>query len=142
MRASFTLKPDLNLDIYAEPFASSGDYYALGELTAPKSIDRIQYGRDAGTQVSLDADGNQTVTWGTDTFTLPNRDFNTTSFQSNVVLRWEWRPGSTFYAVWQQDRDRTDDIGTAVGVGDVFGSVTEPGTNIFLLKASFWLPVG
>jgi hypothetical protein len=142
LRASFTVRPDLNLDVYAEPFASSGHYYDLGELAEPKSVDRITYGVDAGTQMAVDADGNRTVTWGTDTFTLNNRDFNTTSFQSNVVLRWEWRPGSTLYLVWQQDRDRTDRIGDRVGVGDVFGSVGEPGTNIFLMKASFWLPVG
>ena len=143
LRATFTLKPDLNLDIYAEPFAASGHYYDLGELAAPKSVDRITYGEDAGTQVSVDPDsGDRTVTWGADTFTLGNRDFNTTSFQSNVVLRWEWRPGSTFYAVWQQDRDRSEVLATRVGLGDVFGAVSRPGTNIFLLKASFWLPVG
>ena len=142
LRATLTLKPDLNLDIYAEPFAASGHYYDLGELTAPRSVDRITYGEDAGTEVSVAANGDRTVTWGADTFTLRNRDFNTTSFQSNVVLRWEWRPGSTLYLVWQQDRDKTDPIGESVGVGDVFGSVSEPGTNIFLVKASFWLPVG
>ena len=142
LRATFTLKPDLNLDVYAEPFAASGHYYDLGELTAPKSVERITYGVDAGTEVSVAANGDRTVTWGEDTFTLRGRDFNTTSFQSNVVLRWEWRPGSTLYLVWQQDRDKTDPIGESVGVGDVFGSVSEPGTNIFLVKASFWLPVG
>jgi hypothetical protein len=82
------------------------------------------------------------VTWGSDTFTLWNRDFNTTSFQSNVVLRWEWRPGSTFYLVWQQNRDDSDPVGTRAGLGDMFGSVNVPGTNVFLMKASFWVPVG
>ena len=142
LRANYTITPDLSFELYAEPFASSGRYYDLGELASPKSIERITYGRDAGTQVALDADGNRTVTWGADSFSLSNRDFNTTSFQSNVVLRWEWRPGSTLYLVWQQDRDRTDPIGERVSLGDVFGSVSEPGTNIFLVKASFWLPVG
>ena len=44
------------------------------------------------------------VNVGGSTFTLRNRDFNTLSFRSNVVLRWEWRTGSTLYVVWQQDR--------------------------------------
>ena len=39
----------------------------------------------------------------------PIRDFNVRSFRSNLVLRWEWRPGSTLYLVWQQDRE-TDEI--------------------------------
>ena len=142
LRASFTLKPDVNLDIYAEPFAASGRYYDLGELSAPKSVDRITYGADAGTQVTFEPGGDRVVTYGASTFTLSNRDFNTTSFQSNVVLRWEWRPGSTIYLVWQQNRDEIERIGTPVGLDDLFGSVSVPGSNIFLMKASFWLPVG
>jgi hypothetical protein len=139
-RMGYTLKPDVNLDVYAEPFASSGRYYDYGELLAPSSIERITYGT-RGTSLELAASGDRVVTTGGSTFTLKNRDFNVRSFQSNVVLRWEWRPGSTMYAVWQQNRDARDPIGTRVGLGDVFRSVRAPGTNIFLMKTSFWVPV-
>jgi hypothetical protein len=81
------------------------------------------------------------VTFGDTSFTLSNRDFNQISFNSNVVLRWEWRPGSTLYLVWQQSRIERETVATTVGLGDLFGSVTQPGSNIFLIKASFWLPV-
>ena len=140
LRMGFTLKPDLNLDVYAEPFAASGRYYDYGELFAPSSIDRIIYGR-AGTNLAILPNGDRTITDGASIFTLQNRDFNVRSFQSNVVLRWEWRPGSTMYAVWQQNRDARDPIGTRVSLGDVFRSVRAPGNNIFLIKTSFWVPV-
>ena len=42
-------------------------------------------------------DGSQLVTDGATSFTLSNRDFNVESFRSNLVLRWEWRAGSTLY---------------------------------------------
>ena len=58
-----------------------------------------------------------------------------------MVLRWEWRTGSTLYVVWQQDRAGTELIGSRVGVNDAFRSLTAPGPNIFLIKTSFWLPV-
>lgn len=140
-RLSFSLKPEVNLDIYAEPFTASGHYYDHGELRAPGSLDRITYGEDDGTGVAIDEEGRRTVTFGESTFTLANRDFNTSSFQSNVVLRWEWRPGSTLYLVWQQSRDDRETIGSPVSLGDLFGSISTPGSNIFLVKASFWLPV-
>ena len=73
---------------------------------------------------------------------LRNRDFNTVSFRSNVVLRWEWRAGSTLYVVWQQDRADSRILGTRVGIDDAFRSVTAPGSNIFLVKTSFWIPIG
>jgi hypothetical protein len=141
LRMGFTLKPDLNLDVYAEPFAASGRYYNYGELLAPASRERVTYGRH-GTSLVEQANGDRLVTAAASAFTLRNRDFNVRSFQSNVVLRWEWRPGSTMYAVWQQNRDVNEAFGTRVNLGDVFGSIRSPGTNIFVVKTSFWLPVG
>ena len=140
LRATLTLKPDVTLDIYAEPFAASGRYRDYGELLAPGSRDRLTYGT-AGTTIEPQADGSHVVTADDSTFTLRNLDFNVRSFRSNVVLRWEWTPGSTFLIVWQQDRFSRDEFGTRVGPGDLFGSLGEPGTNIVLVKTSFWLPV-
>ena len=111
-----------------------------GELLEPASRERLKYGTN-GTTLTMNADGSQVVTAGTSTINLRNRDFNTLSFRSNVVLRWEWRTGSTLYVVWQQDRAGTEMIGTPVNVGDAFRSVTAPGPNIFLIKTSFWIPV-
>ena len=139
-RLTLTLKPDVNLDVYAEPFAASGRYYDYGELLAPGSRERLKYGT-SGTVLTVNPDGSQVVTVGGTTFNLRNRDFNTLSFRSNVVLRWEWRTGSTLYVVWQQDRAGTEILGTRVSVGDAFRSLTAPGPNIFLIKTSFWIPV-
>jgi hypothetical protein len=139
-RLGLTLKPDVNLDVYAEPFAASGRYYDYGELLEPASRERLTYGT-RGSILAVDPDGSQVVNIGNATFTLRNRDFNTLSFRSNVVLRWEWRTGSTLYVVWQQDRSGTETLGTRVGVGDAFRSLTAPGANIFLVKTSFWIPV-
>ena len=80
------------------------------------------------------ADGSYKVTDGAATFTLSNRDFNVRSHRSNVVLRWEWRPGSTLFVVWQQNRASSVPQGEHVGVGDLFGSLSAPGDNIFAIK--------
>jgi hypothetical protein len=140
-RMGLTVRPDMNLDVYAEPFAASGRYYDYGELLRPAVRDRITYGATPGTTMAVGSDGSRVVSEGGTTFTLRNRDFNTLSFRSNVVLRWEWRPGSTLYLVWQQDRSGTEAIGSHVGVGDMFDSLSAPGSNFFVVKTSFWLPI-
>ena len=68
-------------------------------------------------------DGARRVTDGATGFTLRNRDFNVQSFRSNLVLRWEWRRGSTLYLVWQQDPE--SELITPIGVsaGDMFSSL-------------------
>jgi hypothetical protein len=76
---------------------------------------------------------------GNSTFTLDSEDFNVRSFRSNLVLRWEWRPGSTLYLVWQQDRSQEDTTRHRAGFRDMFGSLTAPGDNFFALKADFWI---
>ena len=140
-RFAFTLKPDVNLDVYAEPFAASGRYYDYGELLAPASLERIKYGT-AGTTLRIEGDGSQVVTAGASSFALENRDFNIRSFRSTVVLRWEWRPGSTLYAVWQQNRYVSETLGARVGFDDASRSLGAPGSNTLLIKTSFWIPVG
>ena len=139
-RLGLTVKPDMNLDVYAEPFAASGRYYDYGELAAPRSRERLLYGTNGTTMTRL-PDGSRTVGVDGTTLSLRNRDFNTLSFRSNVVLRWEWRPGSTLYAVWQQSRSGTEVRGDYVGAGDMFRSLRATGTNFVIIKTSFWLPV-
>jgi hypothetical protein len=138
LRFNYTFKPDLNLDIYAEPFAASGRYDDFGELAAARSRFLRVYGTD-GTTIAASADGSRTVRDGGDSFVLRNRDFNVRSFRSNVVLRWEWRPGSAFYLVWQQDRSDSRPEGSHASLGDMFGSLRAPGTNFLAVKASFWV---
>ena len=140
VRLNYTFKPDLNLDVYVEPFASSGRYYNLGELEASRSRQLRLYGSD-GTTIERLLNGNHLIGDGADTFTLPNDDFNILSFRSNVVLRWEWRPGSTLFLVWQQDRSSRESRADRIGAGDLFGSLSAPGDNLFVVKASFWIPV-
>jgi hypothetical protein len=138
-RLNYTFKPDMTLDVYAEPFAASGRYYDFGELRAPRSRSLRTYGTE-GTAVSRLPDGDLSVTDGPASFVVPDQSFNVRSFRSTSVLRWEWRPGSTLYLVWQQDRSREREIGTRVGWGDMLGSVATVGDNFFAVKASFWIP--
>jgi hypothetical protein len=98
---------------------------------------RRVYGTDGTTLTPLPG-GDMLVTDGATSFRLENRDFNVQSFRSNVVLRWEWRAGSSLYLVWQQDRSSEEALRTRVSLGDMFSSVTRPGDNFFAVKASFW----
>ncbi|MBM3776830.1 MAG: carbohydrate binding family 9 domain-containing protein [Acidimicrobiia bacterium] len=136
-RFNYTFKPDLNLDVYAEPFAASGRYGGFGELLAARSRLLREYGT-GGTTIETLAGGGHAITDGADRFVLSNRDFNVRSFRSNVVLRWEYRPGSTLYLVWQQDRMGSEAVGAPVGFGDAFRSLQAPGTNFLAVKVSFW----
>jgi hypothetical protein len=72
---------------------------------------------------------------------LISQDFNVRSFRSNAVLRWEWRPGSTMYLVWQRDRYSEEVFGRDVGVGALTDTFGGRGDNFLALKMTYWIPV-
>ncbi|HEY7766736.1 DUF5916 domain-containing protein, partial [Longimicrobium sp.] len=139
MRASYLFTPDLSLELYAEPYAASGRYHTFGELPAARSRGLRVYGRDGSTIQPTD-DG-YAVTDGTASFTLPDNDFNVLSFRSNTVMRWEWRPGSTLFLVWQQNRYAEAAGGRPVGVGDLGDTFRADGDNYLALKMTYWIPL-
>ncbi len=119
LRLNYTFKPDLNLDFYGEPFAASGRYNRLGELFAARSALLVPVERAA-------------LNLGDDL------DFNVRSFRSNLVLRWEWRPGSTLYLVWQQDKAADERFRSRASVSDMFRSLRARGDHFFAMKLSYW----
>jgi hypothetical protein len=141
IRLNYAITPELTLETYAEPFASSGRFFDFGELPAPRSHELRTYGTDGTTISAPDANGRRVVTDGAASFTLNNADFNVRSFRSNMVLRWEWRQGSTLFVVWQQDRFAQDPFGQRVGPRAVFDALSATGTNFFSVKMNYWLPL-
>lgn len=138
-RLNYAVNPDLTFELYAEPFAASGQYRHIGELSRPRTNDLREYGTD-GSSIAQAPDGSFTIIDGADQFTLaPN--FNVLSFRSNVVLRWEWRAGSTLFLVWQQNRFGTGDPTERSRFGNLWDTVTAEGDNFFAVKLSYWIPV-
>ena len=121
----------------AEPYASNGCYDFVRETLVARLPDVRVYGTDDTTIERL-PDGRSLVVDGDDKFISPSYEFNYRSFRSNVVLRWEWRPGSFLFSVWQQNRSSRSPHGQHVGLGDLFGSLSAPGGNISAVKTSFW----
>jgi len=141
-RLNYALTPNFTVEAYAEPFAASGRYFDFGELPAPRSRALRIYGASGtGTTIEKDENGVSTVTDGATTFTIPQLDFNRLSFRSNLVLRWEWLPGSTAFLIWQQSREGQTPNGELIGPGDVWHSTKVPGDNIFVVKISYWLGI-
>ena len=53
------------------------------------------------------------------------------------MLRWEWRPGSTLFVVWQQDK--FGDATRGVGVRSLFDSFKADGGQFLAVKVTYWL---
>jgi hypothetical protein len=119
-RLNFTATPTLSVQVYAQPFMTGGDYSNWRELLDPRA---------ASFQSRYQPYNGGTLD-----------DFNFRQFRSNSVVRWEYRPGSTLYFVWAQERTSSPEgIAPRFNARDdaraLFGS--HPG-NVFLIKGSYW----
>ncbi len=113
------MTPTLSIQIYAAPFVSAGRYSDFKSLVDGRAASYAQ-------EFAPFAYAG-------------HPDFNYRSFRTTNVLRWEYKPGSTLFAVWQQGREGVADRGTfdfSRAFGGVFSS---PARNVFLIKWAYWL---
>jgi hypothetical protein len=144
-RANIVFSPTLTLEAFAQPLIASGDYRTFREFTNPREptfndfrpgIELLKTTENGRTTYTVDADGSgtraQPISFGD-----PN--FNFRSLRGSAVVRWEYRPGSTIFFVWQQNRSDTDPIGNFSFSRDRGALFDAHPDNIFLVKASYWI---
>ena len=141
-RLSVTFTPALSLELFAQPYISAARYSAFKEYEAPRTTRMRTYGEDFGT-LTRTTDG-YTVdpageAGGAAAYSFDDPDFNFRSLRGNAVLRWEYRPGSTLFLVWTQDRNDTAPTGDLRLDRDRQALFSAPADHIFQLKASYWL---
>lgn len=133
LRATWSLSPDLVFTLYAQPFASVGRYDDLGELVAASSGQVRSYGPTVHRM-----DGTRSIADGMQHFTIAEPDFTVVALRSTAVLRWELKPGSTLFVVWQQSRGGAGET-VAHPLHDVVGDVVNgPAVHTVAVKLSYW----
>jgi hypothetical protein len=141
-RVEWTLTRTLSLQTYAQPFVSAGRYDRYKEFLTPGRYDFAVYGADRGT-IARAANGTYTVdpdgaAGAAKAFSFSDPTFNVRSLRGNAVARWEYRPGSALFVVWQQQRSGFDAVGDFDAGRDVGAIFRTRPTNVFLVKATYW----
>lgn len=141
-RLNYNITPDLTVQYYAQPFIFRARYQNFAYVTDPlnKSFD-ARFHRYADPEIQPTADGfsvdeNQD---GTIDYTFGTPDFNFIQFRSNLVVRWEYIPGSELFLVWSQGSlpNAGSDLDTPL-VRSLFDNMFERRPqNIFLLKFTY-----
>jgi hypothetical protein len=142
-RVDWTFSPTLSFQLYVQPFVASGEYTSIKELQRPSTSDYAVYGTDKGTITpvsrgyQIDPDGSGPA----ENFFVLDPNFNFRSLIGSAVLRWEYRPGSTLFLVWQQHRTDQEPIGNFDLSRDLSELFKHPAENVVALKVTyrFWL---
>ena len=140
IRLDWTFTPRLSLQLFVQPLISAGDFLDFKELARPGTYDFPVYGRNGSTiamnngEYTVDPDGSGPAL----PFSFSNPQYNFTSIRGNMVLRWEYMPGSVLFLVWTQSRSNDQEIGDfAFGpsVDKLWRMVPD---NIFMVKMTYW----
>lgn len=144
IRVNYSMTPDLSFQFYGQPFISVGRYDRFKQVTQPRAEnyeERFQLYSPGQVQTEpsgylLFNEGNNRV------YPVDNPDFRFLQFRSNLVIRWEYHPGSTVYLVWSQGRTETftDDIEFSPGrnLSQLFHI---PAHHVFLIKFTYRLNI-
>jgi hypothetical protein len=125
VRLNYTFTPAVSLQAYVQPFISKGQYTNLRQLSStPRAEDYdARFAPFNDPAVTSDPGG-----------------FNFKEFQSNLVFRWEYKPGSTLFVVWNEGRQGFANAeGTDAFTGDVRSLMALHPANTILVKMSYWL---
>jgi len=152
-RVNYAFSPSLSLQVYAQPLLSSGDYVRYRQLAERAAYRFVEF--EPGTAVGApgavscqdgsiceDASRTQHVDLNGDgqiDFTFADRDFNVRTLIGNAVLRWEYRPGSTVFLVWQRQHDAAATEGDFRFGRDLSALWGAPARSRFILKVNYWL---
>jgi hypothetical protein len=148
IRLNYTINPNLTIQYYGQPFVSRGRYSNFKFVTNPLIDNRTnpiadnlnnRFERYNNTQVTfiddtyfIDEDLN-----GSTDYEISNPDFSFVQFRSNLVIRWEYIPGSEVFLVWSQGV--TGDGDPRNGLFDNFDNqiLGQKKDNTFLIKATY-----
>ncbi|HEY3933426.1 MAG TPA: DUF5916 domain-containing protein [Gemmatimonadales bacterium] len=121
---SYAVTTALSIQWYIAPFVSRGSYTDVRELANPAApVYDDRYRPYGDTAVANNPGG------------VDSRQFN-----SNLVVRWEYRPGSTLFLVWTQGRNAFDPVANPQGISGDFRNLFDlRPDNTFLVKVSYWL---
>jgi hypothetical protein len=137
LRFEYYISPEISLQYYGNPYVSTGVYENFREVAdaSNKSLEK----RYINLESSLLTSNRYTVKRSdVSAYNIPNPDFNVQEFSSNLVGRWEFRPGSTLYLVWTNTRSAySDQLGQSVwkSFGSIWNAKAE---NVFMIKFSYW----
>ncbi|MBU1701220.1 MAG: carbohydrate binding family 9 domain-containing protein [Candidatus Eisenbacteria bacterium] len=124
LRSRFLFSRDASLELYLQPFLTVGNYSKARELVQPDSYDLEAYDYDVSAH-----------------------DFAYGAVNLNLVYRWEYRPGSSFYLVWTHSREDYDarafhgdpgEFENNFSTRPIFDNEAE---NRFLAKISYWFSI-
>lgn len=146
-RVNWTFNPNLTLQLFAQPFIATGAYSSFREFAAPRTVQKVIYGQDAGTIVRTPATATSGATYTVDPdgpgaappFSFGDPDFTFRSLIGNAVVRWEYRPGSTVFFVWTQSRTGNDPNGNFDFGAQRSALFRDRPTNVFQVKVNYWL---
>lgn len=143
VRVDYSVTPDLSVQYYGQPFVSVGRFSQFKRITSPRAPDYAARFHIFTAEITPDQAGGQLLVDedrdGNTDYAFGNPDFNFQQFRSNLVVRWEYRPGSTVFLVWSQGRTGTSPAGGFSfrdNLNDLFNVYPD---NVFLIKLSRWL---
>lgn len=162
IRANYNITPNLTIEFWGQPFLANANYsnfkrvldagsersneqyeYLLSSIRKPTTPEIEQFINQGSSDIDSVDDFPENA-YGVffrqrdrmdNYFETPN--FSRVDFRSNMVLRWEYIPGSTLFVAWSKNSSYSDESGMS-RFKDLASNITNlSGSNTFLIKYTY-----
>ncbi len=140
LRVNYNINPNLTIQYYGQPFIFKAKYANFNYVNNPIARnlnDRIiSYENNQvsflNDNYSVDEDLDGTID-----YSFGNPDFAFVQFRSNLVMRWEYIPGSEIFLVWSQGVTGSGDPSNDFSAIVENQLLNQKPQNTFLIKATY-----
>jgi hypothetical protein len=124
LRANYTVSPTLSVQLYAAPFVAAGEYDDYKQPDRVRAADYDDRFRPLDPMSLVD-------------FEAP--DFNFRELRSTLVMRWEYRSGSSLFLIWNHNRDSFQEADGSFRLGSDLRDLSRArGDHALLFKLNYW----
>lgn len=142
LKAQANITPDLSLQFYGAPYTSTGkysDFKAAADTKSGKYENRFH--SFTPEEINLADNTYQVNRANGASYSFSNPNFTFNEFRSNLVIRWEYRPGSTLYLVWEHTMSNRDNYYTPQWNNNLNRMFGLPASNVFMVKLNYWINI-
>ncbi len=142
LRANYNITPNLTVEFWGQSFFFFGGYSNFKRVTTPDAInyenrfepfDDQQISFDESTE-SYFIDENRD---GATDYSFDKPDFDFFQLQTNMVMRWEYVPGSTLFLVWSSNGTSNDVSRFSDSDALFYNARNVSTTHTFLIKYTY-----
>jgi len=140
LRMNYNVSPDFSIQFYSSPFFTQGNYNNFAQANDTRSTEfQNRFSAFPQSAIAYNGETNEfNILDNNNIITLSQPNFRFVEFKSNLVLRYEYQPGSAFYFVYSNSLSKWENPEFSDSNSKLIQINHPEIQHVFLIKFNYW----